>query len=46
MRRATMFIGSSNLTDAALKKNYEYNLKLTSLENSFFYYKSTISSKK
>ncbi|MCG1010208.1 DEAD/DEAH box helicase [Salinicoccus sp. ID82-1] len=29
----SMFIGSSNLTDAALKKNYEYNLKLTSLEN-------------
>ncbi|WP_250130252.1 DEAD/DEAH box helicase family protein [Jeotgalicoccus sp. WY2] len=28
-----MFIGSSNLTDAALKKNYEYNLKLTSLDN-------------
>lgn len=28
-----MFIGSSNLTDTALKKNYEYNLKLTSLEN-------------
>ena len=30
---SSMFIGSSNLTDAALKKNYEYNLKLTSLEN-------------
>ncbi|SDK75785.1 DUF3427 domain-containing protein [Lacicoccus qingdaonensis] len=30
---STMFIGSSNLTDAALKKNYEYNLKLTSLDN-------------
>ncbi|GAB3066069.1 DUF3427 domain-containing protein [Salinicoccus sesuvii] len=29
----SMFIGSSNLTDAALKKNYEYNLKLTSLDN-------------
>src|SRR5699024_2293006 len=28
-----MFVGSSNLTDAALKKNYEYNLKLTSLDN-------------
>jgi DNA or RNA helicases of superfamily II len=28
-----MFIGSSNLTDSALKKNYEYNLKLTSLDN-------------
>lgn len=28
-----MFIGSSNLTDSALKKNYEYNLKLTSLNN-------------
>ncbi|MFD2830587.1 DUF3427 domain-containing protein [Corticicoccus populi] len=30
---STMFIGSSNLTDTALKKNYEYNLKLTSLDN-------------
>lgn len=30
---STMFIGSSNLTDSALKKNYEYNLKLTSLDN-------------
>src|SRR5699024_7756706 len=30
---SAMFIGSSNLTDTALKKNYEYNLKLTSLEN-------------
>lgn len=30
---SVMFIGSSNLTDAALKKNYEYNLKLTSLDN-------------
>ncbi|MFC7285241.1 DUF3427 domain-containing protein [Phocicoccus pinnipedialis] len=29
----SMFIGSSNLTDTALKKNYEYNVKLTSLEN-------------
>src|SRR5699024_4839605 len=27
------FIGSSNLTDTALKKKYEYNLKLTSLES-------------
>lgn len=32
-RYSAMFIGSSNLTDTALKKNYEYNLKLTSLEN-------------
>lgn len=32
-RYSTMFIGSSNLTDSALKKNYEYNLKLTSLDN-------------
>src|SRR5699024_8812175 len=30
---SVMFIGSSNLTDTALKKNYEYNLKLTSLDN-------------
>lgn len=30
---STMFIGSSNLTDTALKKSYEYNLKLTSLDN-------------
>ncbi|WP_020007023.1 DUF3427 domain-containing protein [Salinicoccus albus] len=32
-RYSAMIIGSSNLTDTALKKNYEYNLKLTSLEN-------------
>lgn len=30
---SSLFIGSSNLTDSALKKNYEYNLKLTSLDN-------------
>src|SRR5699024_3816229 len=29
---SAMFIGSSNLTDTALKKNYEYTLTLTGLE--------------